>query len=529
VTGKEPEVIISIKERVLNEALSASFYANQGDGLISLLSRALQIDGSNRGMRLIDPPMVALLGDGTIMATFGAEAWAALLGTRFDADVSASVRLGVWMEGGEAFMEFRDMELDRVVLSHRIEVPRFALSMMEGILRGALSKQAAGPMVRSMPVPTIAIPAMTAGSRGLEARIGSLAIHDGELVLGASSDAGEVMAPGPSAHPHEVAVRISESFLERLLTDAWEHAPHVVNVSDRIDVPDPRSLLDVFKEAVDVLLGRGLGKGHIKVDRSWVEADAEIQYGCPNLRLLEGGRVEIEGCPLHIGARLRPKMVAATSRGFLGWLKGAIRARGRDGSEDAEVIDIAELSEERDLRIVKATARLFVDDGELAVKIEDIDLDMELDWGLPGDLVERLSTWIMEQVLESFPPVRLKLPLQNMIIPVLGVTPSIRLDGLESGDGYLDVYADLAFTEVPPPISPLPRFLADRELKLVHRDGCLSAHLIPENAKIGYFSLYDAMSDGYRGCPDCLSVYGMPNAPGEMGSGDPARQVLKRV
>ncbi|KQM11213.1 hypothetical protein AOA80_10095 [Methanomassiliicoccales archaeon RumEn M1] len=111
---KEPDIVISMKEGAINRALAASFYANQGNGLTALLSKALQIDGADRGLRLLDPPMVVMLDDGTTVATFGAEAWGMVLGVRLEADVSASARLGAWIADDQALMEIQDIDLDMI-------------------------------------------------------------------------------------------------------------------------------------------------------------------------------------------------------------------------------------------------------------------------------------------------------------------------------------------------------------------------------------------------------------------------------
>lgn len=524
-----PDIVISMKEGAINRALAASFYANQGNGLITLLSRALQMDGTDRGLRLLDPPMVVMLGDGTAVATFGAEAWAMVLGVRLEADVSASARLRAWTASSEAFMEIQDIDLDMISFAGRVRTPRLAVSMMEGALRGVMSRQAGGPLVRRMPLPAITIPAVASGASEMSMHITSMAVREGALALGASYEESDTFLTLPNDHPDDFMLRLTGPFLERLLNEAWDSTPHVAKVKRKFDVPDPRSMLDVFKGAVDILLARGLRKDRIRVDRSWVEADATIQYGCPSVRLLEGGRVEITACPLHIGARLRPRMEAATPSGFLRRLKESLMPRRSSAKEEKEVVDLGDLSREQDLRIVRATARLSIEDGDLLVKIEDIDMNVDLDWGLPGDVIEKVSAWIMEQTAERFPPIRVRLPLDSIMIPVLGVSPVIRLDDLGGGEGYLDVHGGIDFAEVPPPIAPLPRFMADGQLKLVHRDGCPSAHLTPETAKIGYFSLYDAISNGYRGCPDCLSIYRHVDASGDMVVGRSVERMLKRA
>jgi len=69
--------------------------------------------------------------------------------------------------------------------------------------------------------------------------------------------------------------------------------------------------------------------------------------------------------------------------------------------------------------------------------------------------------------------------------------------------------------------------VADGTKRIIHRVDCPSAHLIPETAKIGFFSLYDAISDGYRGCKECLTIYQDVGATGTVDPGETLRNVLR--
>lgn len=523
---EEADVTVMLKDTALNRALAASFYSNSGGGLADLLSRALGLDGGGRELRLLDPPMVVTLGDGTLLATFGVEVSARVLGRRVEADVAATARLRAWVDGGAAVVEVQDLTTDGVGMGGWIEAPRLVVGAVDSVLRGYFGVTGRSSMVTEVPLPTVAVPSPVPNGPSLELHIVGLEVREGAVTVGLS--AAPVGASVPVLNGEsDVTIRVSEPFLEQLLLDSWEAAPHHAEVEKRIEVPDYRSFLDLFKGAVNLFLGRGWRKSQVRVDRSWVEADAEIDYGRPRLRLLDGGRVEITDTPLHLVAHVRPKMEAvATPRGAWKQLKEWLMPWRKIEKDRREVLDLANIAEEQDLHIVRALARLSIEpDGTVAVKIEDLELDMEVEWGLPSEVVERVSTWIMEQAAERFPPIRARLPLDEIMLPVLGVAPRVVLREMGGGPGHLDVHADLAFAEVPRPISPLPRFLADRGRWLVHREDCPSAHTVPEAEKVGFYSLYEAIEQGYRGCPDCLSAYQYIR-PSETG-GMAARQLLK--
>ncbi|NLI73419.1 MAG: hypothetical protein GX369_01415 [Euryarchaeota archaeon] len=505
--GRESDVVISIKERAINRALAASFYTNQGSGLISLLSQALHIDGTDRGLRLIDPPMIILISDGTLLTTFGAEAWVKVLGIQLESDISANARIRLWASDSRAYLEIQDLGLDLISFNNRVKTPGFAVSAIEGLIRGMMSERAMGPLIRSVSLPPITIPPMVSGTDEQDLSIVSISINEGALIIGASREVDETVSATIDEHQHDLKMRLTESFLEYLIRDMWDKIPNTVEIGKKFDIPNHQTLMSALKGTMDTVLAKGLNAEQIKIDRSWVEADAVIQYGCPKLRLLDRNRVEIVGCPLRIGTRIRPRIEMLTPQGLIGKLKNLLPSKSREVQNDRKILDLADLSKKQDLRIIKATAKLSIDDGDLLIDMEDIDIDLALDWNLPGDLIERLSSWMVEQIVELFPPIRISLPLENIVIPVLGISPNIYLTDLESSGKHLDVCADLEFKEVPKPIAPMPRFLADRQLRLVHREGCPSAHTIPENVKMGYFSLYEAISDGCRGCPDCLHVY----------------------
>ena len=141
------------------------------------------------------------------------------------------------------------------------------MSLMEGRCAGSCP---ARPRVggQSVSLPTITIPPVAPGASELEVHITSLMVREGTLALGASNEPGETVLAPPSPHSQDLMIRMTRAVPERLLNEAWDSTPHVAEVRRRFDVPDPRSLLDVFKGAMDVLLARGLRRDRIRVDRS---------------------------------------------------------------------------------------------------------------------------------------------------------------------------------------------------------------------------------------------------------------------
>ncbi len=83
------------------------------------------------------------------------------------------------------------------------------------------------------------------------------------------------------------------------------------------------------------------------------------------------------------------------------------------------------------------------------------------------------------------------------------------IDKLVTDEDEAIVGASVKIKEIPLKIIPVPKFVANRDpLSLeVHRAGCQWVEEIFERNKIGYYSLYDALKEGYDGCKYCLPEY----------------------
>jgi len=218
---QEPDIAILLKESVLNHALAASFYSNQGSGLAKLLSRALELDGPNRWMRLLDPPMIVTLGDGITLVTFGGEVAAKVLEARLEADVAATARIKAWTSGGTAYLEMQDIDLDLVSVGGWLRAPRRAVDVLDGVVRGFMSGPRGERGLREMELPTVTIPPIGKG-QSRELYITSLAVHEGVVGLGFSTDQADSVPPSPSGHDTDMMLRLTESFLEEMIMESWQ-------------------------------------------------------------------------------------------------------------------------------------------------------------------------------------------------------------------------------------------------------------------------------------------------------------------
>ena len=508
--GEGFDIKVLIGDRALNRALAASFYSNSGKGMTELVARGLEMEGALR-LRLVDPPMMMSLDNDRVMATLGLEASAAVIGRRLEADVGVSAQIALASRTGMVEMTVERFEVDTISLGDMMKLPHAVTEVIEGAVRGFLQGSGRELMTREIPLPPIKMSIPLAGSKEeMELVMEKVHAIDGGIVIGLSAGPSSGSGGPLIDHASDVAVMVSGPFLLRMLDEMWDQLPHEFTTTKRTDVPDYRSILDIFVGAFDFLRTLGTRRERVRVDRSWVESSALIEYGHPELRLREGGFVEIANLPLHVVAQAVPKMEAAVwnPRNLWERLKAWLIPSIKEERREVETLELKQFSKDLNLRIDKAVAKLSINDkGELEVKATEVNLDLDLAWDLPEDISKDVANWILDQVVNRFPSFKVPLPLDQMVIPVLDVKPDIELKSIETQPGFLTIHADLHFPEVPISVRPLPRFVADLSRGEVHRPECRSTHLVPEQNKVGYYSLQDALMDGFRGCRRCLSMY----------------------
>jgi len=134
---------------------------------------------------------------------------------------------------------------------------------------------------------------------------------------------------------------------------------------------------------------------------------------------------------------------------------------------------------------------------------------VHLPWKLPEDVLNHIIDWIEDLIKGRIPPIPLSPALFTQTIPGTTLTLEVDVDKLATNTDEAIVGASVKFKEIPLNITPVPMFIANRDpLALeVHRISCKRIEAMFEKNKVGYYSLLDALKDGYDGCKYCLPEY----------------------
>jgi hypothetical protein len=317
----------------------------------------------------------------------------------------------------------------------------------------------------------------------------------------------------------DIAVGVSEAAMHRIFDFWWDRTTHpkMVTETGSWDIPVLDDLLDAVADFFDIatrLASLGFLETDYAVLRSWIEYGATVKFGKPSFNLLNGNRLELTSCPLNIHAWAIPKLKVQAKVEID--TSGAIPDWMTPWSDDVTIaskvttITIWNFSVDLNVDIDRAEAEVYLDDqNRLMAKVRDVDITIHLPWSLPEDVLNYIIDWIEGLIKDKIPPIPLTPALFTETVPGTTLTLQVDVDKLVTNEDEAIVGASAKFMEIPLNIIPVPKFIANRDplTREVHRANCQWVDTIFEKNKVGYYSLYDALKDGYDGCKYCLPEY----------------------
>ena len=162
----------------------------------------------------------------------------------------------------------------------------------------------------------------------------------------------------------------------------------------------------------DVLIKHVFPSYHQFVD-SWVDYRISAKFPEPTFKILEGNQLDIPNITviLNLDAKLQLQKVKTV------------------GQIDAADIVTAATFTERDLNLVvkAATAKLIIDKNfRLIAKIEKLDVDFDLNWGLSAEVLDAFVDVIEDHIVDVYPTLVLSPALFSESIP--GTALKLNLD-----------------------------------------------------------------------------------------------------
>jgi len=251
----------------------------------------------------------------------------------------------------------------------------------------------------------------------------------------------------------DLQIAISSPAIQSLVQHIWPYLPQKINRSNKVDVPDYRTMVDAMVGIFDSVRTFGVSRRKVRVDRSWVDYGATIGYGLPELRLENGGKIEIARCPLSVDAWASPKMEGTADLGTRRQSFVNFMHPGRAATEPQpkpETITMFDYTHHMDLVLQGAILEIGVaQDNLLTGKLSNVNLAIDLPWKLPKQVLDEITNWLINQIVKNFPALSsLSTGIPDNILPesLASFSPLIKMtkiEKIESDENELIVSASI--------------------------------------------------------------------------------------
>jgi hypothetical protein len=547
------DIVAEVYERFADRALAAAFYRSafpeiKGSYMPPNVPQSMgAYAGIDYEVVLKEPPTIDVVADPSsqggrkVRVLFNLKACLKVLGgLRLEFDVAASVEATPSYDQSTRvlFIDLKGARIDELKIDDKYGLSADALDHVNKAISAAIRSDLLDAMSRMPITPVIYsldLPYMPPGPLNqLTIGLGNVKLPTLRVIAGAVNllgyTGGNIDQVTDFTSNLDLAVGISEAGMRRVYNFWWDRTtwPKSVEEKGEADIEQVEDLLNAvsgfFNLATEVstaiaTLGIVIVDQSIVVHRAWIEYGATIDFrGKPSFDLLDGNRIELTNCPLHIHAWATPKLDVETIM--------SVRVVGIEVKEerDRRTYTVPTLSTDLDITVDRARAKvellpqnqlnpqtgLMEVVHRLVVTIEEVDVTIELPWSLPQAVLNTVIDWIEGLIKDRFPPIVLFPDLLfTQWVQEMNLTLEVDVGKLVTNTDELIAGVNIKFKELPEKIDGVPVFIANKDLKAheVHRAACPLVKAIPEKNKVGYYSLYDALYHNYKGCKDCLPEY----------------------
>ncbi len=480
------DAIVLINEGFLNRGVEIAYYSS----IIPQIKGSIRTDirlipRIDYVADLIGPPVVEIRSSREARALVNIAARFSVLGIDMKATVAASLSFALDYDRTSGRIAIRPYNIDvvRASIGDIGKVPSFLINPLNRAISIALARDAIKQLTRlslSVSLPSVPIP-----MEMLEDRLGTIApgfelasttvklesptlpiklagvglLQPGWIYAAINfldHDGGMPPSIGTINPESGMQLAVSAPAINSLFTYLWPYLPHEVVRSDRIDVPDYRTMMDSMVGIFDAVRTFGVKRSKVRFDRSWVDFGAKIEFGTPVLMLKEGARLEIVSCPLSIDAWADPKMLGVADRrsrrqSIMNFLMPTRKTEEK--KEEPETISLIHYTQHMDLTLEGASINIGLGpDGMPAITLSNLNLAINLPWKLPKQVLEQISNWLVNQIVTGFPAINIKITGDLVPDPYAQLIKSAKLERIQSDGNEVVIQADL----IPPIGLPTP-------------------------------------------------------------------------
>ena len=433
---------------------------------------------------LLEPPLIIIRSDKDAEVVFKLGIRPSTDLIKEEAVVGGSLQMTMSYDQitGKFIVEVRDIDIDQIELGDFLRIPYFLIAPVTRALSFALKKDlfrrlsriSISPSIPPIPLPidmltehlgdSLPISGLELGSNSpdkeeptLPLKIAGGGFFRRGVAYGvvnfldhATGDSTNIVAPDDGA---DLQIAISSTAIQSLVQYIWPYLPQRISRTSRVDVPDYRTMMDAMVGVFDAVRTFGVSRRKVRVNRSWVDHGAVIGYGLPQLRLKDGGKIEIASCPLSVDAWASPKMEGMADLGTRRQSFKNFMRPGRETTEPQpkpETITMFEYTHHMDLVLHEAIIEIGIgQDNLLTGKLSNINLAIELPWKLPKQVLDSITNWLINQIVKNFPALSiLSMGIPDNILPgpLASFSPlikTVKIERIESDESELTISASM--------------------------------------------------------------------------------------
>jgi hypothetical protein len=296
-------------------------------------------------------------------------------------------------------------------------------------------------------------------------------------------------------HGAHLGVGISEQAMHRVYDFWWDRTTHPkrVTLDDEhdFDTGGYEDWIELFAEWGIALLTLGLVTQDVEIERAWATYGATLRFSKFDFDLREGNTVWLSGS-INSDIWLNFFTEIETTTRVLAWEvdRDTDRLRLLDVSVRGLTIDIE-----------SAEGRLYLDDDNcLKVELTDIRINVPLPWEIPEFLLNYITDWVVNSILDNIPPITLSPSVVSNNIPGTEMTVETSIERFEISSQEALISANIE----PSGLETYAPYVANADSLEVHLRTCVYGRRIRRENKVWYCDLETAIRHGYDGCYYCL-------------------------
>jgi hypothetical protein len=172
---------------------------------------------------------------------------------------------------------------------------------------------------------------------------------------------------------------------------------------------------------------------------------------------------------------------------------------------------LLELKNRFTLQINKAEGQIRVNEqNNLAVRITNADFEIQFNKKgstFSDNTWDKLMKFLKDRVLEKIPEIIISPSLILAGKNVFGFTLGLADTMLKITNQEIEFATNVVINELKSNTVAVPNYIGNRETKTVHLFSCNFVGDIDTEDRVGYYVMYEALSDQYKACKQCLNSY----------------------